>query len=75
MVLVGWNPDEAGPYQAIPPRGASWQPLGQAARQPHADERAGTAKLLTLLILLILLTLLTLLTLLHSATGQVRVTR
>jgi len=56
--LAVWNQDEAGPYQAIPQAGASWQPLGQAARQPHEYERAGTAKLLTLL---------------HPATGQVRV--
>jgi hypothetical protein len=56
--LAVWNQDEAGPYQAIPQAGASWQPLGQAARQPHEYERAGTAKLLTLL---------------HPATGRVRV--
>lgn len=56
--LAVWNQDEAGPYQAIPQPGQSWQAVGQAARQPHEYERAGTAKLLTLL---------------HPATGEVRV--
>jgi DDE superfamily endonuclease len=56
--LAVWNQDEAGPYQAIPQGGHSWQPMGQAARQPHEYERGGTAKLLTLL---------------HPATGTVRV--
>jgi len=42
------NEDEAGPYQAIPQPGASWQPEGHPALQPHEYERAGTAKLLTL---------------------------
>ena len=40
--------DEAGPYQAIPQPGASWQPEGHPALQPHEYERGGTAKLLTL---------------------------
>ena len=40
--------DEAGPYQAIPQPGASWQPEGYPAVQPHEYERGGTAKLLTL---------------------------
>ena len=40
--------DEAGPYQAIPQSGASWQPAGEPARQPHEYVRGGTAKLLTL---------------------------
>lgn len=40
--------DEAGPYQAIPYPGASWQPEGQPARHPHEYVRGGTAKLLTL---------------------------
>lgn len=53
-----WNQDEAGPYQAIPQPGSSWQRVGQSARQPHEYQRGGTAKLLTLL---------------HPATGQVRV--
>ena len=42
------NEDEAGPYQAIPQPGVSWQPEGHPARQPHEYERGGTAKLLTL---------------------------
>ena len=40
--------DEAGPYQAVPHPGPSWQPTGQPARQPHEYVRGGTAKLLTL---------------------------
>jgi len=43
-----WCQDEAGPYQAIPQPGASWQPEGWPARQPHEYVRGGTAKLLTL---------------------------
>jgi hypothetical protein len=43
-----WCQDEAGPYQAIPQPGASWQPQGAPARQPHEYVRGGTAKLLTL---------------------------
>lgn len=43
-----WCQDEAGPYQAIPQSGASWQPEGEPARQPHEYIRGGTAKLLTL---------------------------
>jgi hypothetical protein len=46
--LQVWCQDEAGPYQAIPQPGASWQPAGQPARQPHEYVRGGTAKLLTL---------------------------
>ena len=42
------NQDEAGPYQAIPQPGASWEPEGHPATQPHEYERGGTAKLLTL---------------------------
>lgn len=42
------NEDEAGPYQAIPQPGASWQAEGHPALQPHEYERGGTAKLLTL---------------------------
>ena len=55
--IVQLNEDEAGPYQAIPQPGASWQPEGHPALQPHEYERAGTAKLLTLF---------------RPATGQVR---
>ena len=43
-----WCQDEAGPYQAIPQPGASWQPVGRPRRQPHEYVRGGTAKLLTL---------------------------
>lgn len=43
-----WTQDEAGPYQAIPQPGPSWQPEGEPARQPHEYVRGGTAKLLTL---------------------------
>jgi hypothetical protein len=54
-----WCQDEAGPYQAIPQPGASWQPTGDPTRQPHEYVRGGTAKLLTLL---------------RPATGEVRAT-
>src|SRR6266481_5567516 len=40
--------DEAGPYQAIPQPGTSWQPEGHPLLHPHEYERGGTAKLLTL---------------------------
>jgi hypothetical protein len=43
-----WCEDEAGPYQAVPHPGASWQPAGRPACQPHEYLRGGTAKLLTL---------------------------
>lgn len=43
-----WGEDEAGPYQAIPHPGPSWQPSGKPARLPHEYVRGGTAKLLTL---------------------------
>ncbi len=43
-----WCQDEAGPYQAIPQAGASWQPSGTPQRQPHEYVRGGTVKLLTL---------------------------
>ena len=55
--IAVWCQDEAGPYQAIPQPGASWQPEGEPARQPHEYIRGGTAKLLTLF---------------HPATGIVR---
>jgi hypothetical protein len=45
---VQLNEDEAGPYQAIPQPGASWQPEGHSQLLPHEYERGGTAKLLTL---------------------------
>jgi DDE superfamily endonuclease len=50
--------DEAGPFQAIPQPGASWQPQGQPVQQPHEYGRGGATKILTLF---------------HPATGQVRV--
>lgn len=56
--LAIWTQDEAGPYQTKPYPGASWQPVGQPAQQPHEYVRNGTAKLLTLF---------------HPASGQVRV--
>ena len=43
-----WCQDEAGPFQAIPQPGPSWQPEGKPACQPHEYLRGGTAKLLTL---------------------------
>ena len=43
-----WCQDEAGPYQAIPQPGSSWQPAGQPAHRPHEYLRGGTTKLLTL---------------------------
>jgi hypothetical protein len=46
--LQVWCQDEAGPYQAIPQPGPSWQPTGDPARRPHEYIREGTAKLLTL---------------------------
>lgn len=51
------NEDEAGPYQAIPQPGTSWQRDAYPARQPHEYERGGTAKWLTLF---------------HPATGELR---
>jgi len=57
MGIPLWGEDEAGPYQAIPQPGPSWQPEGQPARQPHEYVRGGTVKLLTLF---------------HPATGEVR---
>jgi hypothetical protein len=56
--LAVWTEDEAGPFQTVPYAGASWQPAGEPAHQPHEYQRAGTAKLLTLF---------------HPASGQVRV--
>jgi hypothetical protein len=46
--LQVWCEDEAGPYQAVPQPGTSWQPVGEPARRPHEYLRGGTAKLLTL---------------------------
>src|SRR5829696_6175019 len=55
--LSVWCEDEAGPFQAVPHPGASWQPRGQPALQPHEYIRGGTTKILTLF---------------HPASGQVR---
>jgi transposase len=52
-----WCEDEAGPFQAVPHPGVSWQPQGRPATQPHEYIRGGTTKILTLF---------------HPATGQVR---
>jgi hypothetical protein len=43
-----WCEDEAGPFQAVPHPGSSWQPECRPARQPHEYVRGGTAKVLTL---------------------------
>ena len=56
--LEVWCEDEAGPFQAIPHPGPSWQPEGHPARQPHEYIRNGTAKVLTRF---------------HPADGRVRV--
>ena len=48
MGIPLWCQDEAGPYQAIPQPGQSWQPEGHPQCQPHEYIRGGTAKLLTL---------------------------
>src|SRR5690349_5199904 len=55
--LSVWCEDEAGPFQAVPHPGASWQPRGEPAQQPHEYIRGGTTKILTLF---------------HPASGQVR---
>jgi transposase len=55
--LSVWCEDEAGPFQAVPHPGASWQPREHPAKQPHEYIRGGTTKILTLF---------------HPATGQVR---
>src|SRR3954447_10733846 len=54
--LAVWCEDEAGPFQAVPQPGSSWQPQGQPATRPHEYVRGGTCKILTLF---------------HPATGQV----
>jgi len=55
--LSVWCEDEAGPFRAVPPPGASWRPREHPATQPHEYIRGGTTKILTLF---------------HPATGQVR---
>jgi hypothetical protein len=56
--LPVWCCDEAGPFQAVPHAGTSWQPERHPARLPHEYIRGGTAKMMTLF---------------HPATGTVRV--
>src|SRR3954453_10771836 len=55
--LPVWCEDEAGPFQAVPHPGPSWQPRGHPAKQPHEYIRSGTTKILTLF---------------HPASGRVR---
>src|SRR3954447_12105654 len=55
--LSVWCEDEAGPFQAVPHPGPSWQPREHPATQPHEYIRGGTTKILTLF---------------HPASGQVR---
>src|SRR3954468_16649357 len=55
--LSVWCEDEAGPFQAVPHPGMSWQPREHPAQQPHEYIRGGTTKILTLF---------------HPASGQVR---
>src|SRR5919112_2054736 len=55
--LSVWCEDEAGPFQAVPHSGVSWQPREHPATQPHEYIRGGTTKILTLF---------------HPTTGQVR---
>src|SRR3954454_15517265 len=55
--LSVWCEDEAGPFQAVPHPGASWQPRGEPATRPHEYIRGGTTKILTLF---------------HPASGRVR---
>src|SRR3954447_91456 len=55
--LSVWCADEAGPFQAVPHSGVSWQLREHPAQQPHEYIRGGTTKILTLF---------------HPATGQVR---
>ena len=57
MGLSVWCEDEAGPFQAVPHPGHSWQPQGHPTRLPHEYIRRGTTKILTLF---------------HPTTGQVR---
>ena len=46
--LSVWCEDEAGPFQAVPHPGVSWQPREHPATQPHEYIRGGTTKILTL---------------------------
>ena len=58
MGISVWGVDQAGPFQTAPYPGASWEPQGKPARQPHQHLRSGTAKLMSLF---------------HPATGEVQV--
>src|SRR5689334_12700357 len=55
--LSVWCEDEAGPFQAVPHPGVSWQLREHPAQQPHEYIRGGTTKILTLF---------------HPASGQVQ---
>ena len=57
MGIPVWCTDQAGPFQAVPQPGTSWQPEGHPACHPHEYIRNGTAKVMTLF---------------HPADGQVR---
>src|SRR3954462_116894 len=46
--LSVWCEDEAGPFQAVPHPGVSWQPRGQPATQPPEYIRGGPTKTLPL---------------------------
>jgi len=46
--LAVWCEDEAGPFQAVPQAGSSWQTGGHPATQPHEWIRGGTTKVMTL---------------------------
>ncbi len=48
MGLSVWCTDQAGPFQAVPQPGTSWEPEGHPACQPHEYIRNGTAKVMTL---------------------------
>jgi transposase len=43
-----WCEDEAGPFQAVPQTGSSWQRTAHPATQPHEWIRGGTTKVMTL---------------------------
>jgi hypothetical protein len=46
--LAVWCEDEAGPFQAVPQSGSSWQAEGCPATYPHEWIRGGTTKVMTL---------------------------
>src|SRR4051794_29030124 len=55
--LSVWCEDEAGPFQAVPHSGASWQPRDHPAQHPHEYIRGAKTKILPLF---------------HPASGRVR---